>query len=151
MRDSLCVRVESLKSCDDAGGGGRLHTVQPTVACSNVNENHCVAIATKRQAVTKDNVHVDLVQIATALAQWLACGRIHDGRKRTKSGRKLSRVDELGIGRLCGKVLLVPEVATTKDILKLESVGDSSVFAGRSSVVRAHCRKVSWITMEADE
>ena len=147
----MCVRVESLKSCDDAGGGGRLHTVQPTVACSNVNENHCVAIATKRQAVTKDNVHVDLVQIATALAQWLACGRIHDGRKRTKSGRKLSRVDELGIRRCHSKVLLVPEAAATKYLVKLGSAKDSSVLTGRSSVVGAHIGKVSSIAVEEDE
>ena len=68
MRDSLCVRVESLKSCDDAGGGGGLHTVQSTVAHSDVRKNQRVEIATEKQAVTKDNVHVDFVQIATALA-----------------------------------------------------------------------------------
>ena len=28
--DSSCVRTERLKSCDDTGGGGGLHTVQPT-------------------------------------------------------------------------------------------------------------------------
>ena len=126
-RDSSCVGAKGFKSCDDAGGGG-LHAVQPTVACSNVNKDQCVAIATKRQAVTKDNVHVDLVQIATALAQWLACGRIHAGRKKNKSGRKLSRVDELGIRRRHSKVLLVPEAVVTKYIVKLESVKDTSFF-----------------------
>ena len=108
-------------------------------------------IDSKRQAVTKDNIHVDLVQMATARAQRLACRRIQDGQKRTKSGRKLSRVDELGIGRRRGKVLLIPEAAATKALVKLESVEDSSIFAGRSSVALTHHRKVSWITVEATE
>jgi hypothetical protein len=43
-------------------------------------------------------------------------------------------VDELGIGRHHSKVLLVPETAATKYLVKLESVEDSSFFTGRSSV-----------------
>ena len=60
-------------------------------------------------------------------------------------------MDELGIGRHRGKVLLVPETVATKDLVKLESIKDSSVFSGHASVARAHHGKVSWITVEAAE
>ena len=60
-------------------------------------------------------------------------------------------MDELGIRRRHSKVLLVPEAAATKYLVKLESVKDSLVLTGRSSVAGTHSGKVSWIAVEAAE
>ena len=92
-------------------------TIDPAVSGGNVDKDERILEATKGQGVAKDNVHVNFIKILAVFLDGFAGGGVDNSGKRAKSRREFARVDDLGVGRCVGDVILVTKTSTAKDFM----------------------------------
>ena len=68
------VSVEGFKGVNDMGRGEELETASPAIPCGNVNYYYCVSKLAECQSVPKNNVHVDLVEVAPVFLDQFSFG-----------------------------------------------------------------------------
>ena len=83
---------------------------------------------TEDQAVTKHDVHVDIVKVFAMFANGFTSGRVDDGGEGPKRGRERASVDERGVEGHRSEMTLVPKLSTTKNPVKLEGIEACSGF-----------------------
>ena len=89
-------------------------TIDPAVPGGYVDEDERISEATKGQGVAKDNVHVNFIKILAVFLDRFAGGGIDDCGEGAKCRREFARVDDLGVGRCVGNVILVTKTSTAK-------------------------------------
>ena len=78
---------------------------------------------------------MDLVKVLASFSNGLAPGQIGNVSKGAESGRDGASTDEFGVGGV-GDIPLVTKLSTAKNLVKMETIKCSSVFA--------RCRRGRW-------
>ena len=114
-----------------------LHPVHPAVPSGDVDDEQCVAEVPKGHTVAVDDVHVDLVQVTSALANGLALRGVGYGGEVADGRRQFASVDEGCIGGGRSDVALGAEPATAKNAVQFEAVKGGPVLTRCGKVVGA--------------
>ena len=147
-RDTISVGTKGFESRDYVRRREGLHPVHPAVPSGDVDDEQRVAEVPKGHTVAVDDVHVDLVQVTSALANGLAFWGVGDGGKVADGRRQFASVDEGCIGGGRSDVALGAEPATAKNAVQFEAVEGGPVLARRGNVVGAERRQGTGVEVE---